>query len=145
VSRVRKFVNLPPVERHLLVQAVLLAVAVRLGLWLLPFQTLRRLLARAARGGHGARTVPSGRVVWAVKAASRSVPSARTCLVQALAGQVLLTRQGYPVQLRIGVAKGEEGQLEAHAWLESEGRIVIGGEESPSRFTPFPHHEGERP
>lgn len=148
MGRLHKFLSLSAAERRLLVQAALLLSVVRLGLWLLPFQSLRRSLARLARGPAKERNaggLPLDRFVWAVEAASRYVPGARTCLVQALAGQVLLVRRGYPVQLRIGVTKGEEGKLEAHAWLESEGQIVIGGTESPSRFTPFPHLEGESP
>ena len=37
----------------------------------------------------------------------------------------------------LGVTKGKGGQLEAHAWVESEGQIVIGGSDSPSRFAPL--------
>jgi hypothetical protein len=57
---------------------------------------------------------------------------------------VLLARRGHPALLRIGVLKGEEGRLEAHAWLESKGRIVIGGSEL-ERFTPLVALEGEEP
>jgi hypothetical protein len=31
--------------------------------------------------------------------------------------------------VRIGVAKGEGGKLEAHAWVECEGNVIIGGYE----------------
>jgi hypothetical protein len=40
---------------------------------------------------------------------------------------MLLARRGYPALLHIGVAKGKEGQFQAHAWVESEGKVVIGG------------------
>jgi hypothetical protein len=43
-----------------------------------------------------------------------------------------------PRSLRIGVAKGEAGKLEAHAWVESQGRIVIGGLRDLPYFTPLP-------
>jgi hypothetical protein len=71
-----------------------------------------------------------------VETASRRTPGLKTCLAQALAAQVLLTRRGYPALLRIGVAKGERQQLQAHAWVESEGKIVIGGSEL-ERYTPL--------
>jgi hypothetical protein len=29
--------------------------------------------------------------------------------------------------VHIGVVRSEEGKFEAHAWVESEGRAVIGG------------------
>ena len=98
----------------------------RLGLWLLPFKTLRQLLARKTQASNQA---PIDRVAWAVTVAGRYVPAA-TCLTQALATQVLLSQHGYEACLRIGVVRGEDGQLQAHAWVESDGVVVIGGPES---------------
>jgi hypothetical protein len=48
------------------------------------------------------------------------------CLVRALAGKWLMHRKGLPVELRIGVHKNGAEGVRAHAWLESEGRIVLG-------------------
>ena len=59
--------------------------------------------------------------------AGRYVPRT-TCLTLALAVQILLARRACPAQLCIGVAKTEDG-LEAHAWVESHKRIVMGGTE----------------
>jgi hypothetical protein len=148
MRRLRRFLALPAPERGLLLRAAILLSGVRLGLWLLPFQALRRFLARLAQvpaHGRGARSLSPGRIVWAVGAASRIVPGTGTCLVRALAAQVLLARRGHPAQLRLGVARNEKGRLEAHAWLETQGAIVIGGEESPSHFAPLPPLEGGRP
>ena len=49
--------------------------------------------------------------------------------------QTLLGREGYASDLHIGVAKAEDGAFEAHAWLSSGGRVVIGG--GVERFTPL--------
>ena len=57
--------------------------------------------------------------------ARRVVPAA-TCLPQALAAEALLTRGGLPADLRIGVMKEASGKLLAHAWVESDGRVVVG-------------------
>jgi hypothetical protein len=119
---------------------VVLLSVVRLGLWLLPFQTVRRLLVTITRT---AAVLPMPdhttieRVAWAVEVVSRYVPMA-TCLVQALAMQVLLGHLGHPTSLRIGVARNAAGEFEAHAWVECEGRVVIGGTDAPWRFTPLP-------
>ena len=147
-----KFLNLSTTDRRLLVSAAVLLGAVRLGLWVLPFQTMRRLLTKMTRHATAQQACPSrtasiasiatevpnattqqtrdylpDRIVWAVVVASRYVPKS-TCLTQALTAQVLLAQRGFPAQLHIGVAKqGEDKPLEAHAWVESEGRIVIGG------------------
>jgi hypothetical protein len=48
--------------------------------------------------------------------------------------QILLQQQGYPASLQIGVAKGRDGQLEAHAWVESQGQVVIGNLENLAHF-----------
>jgi hypothetical protein len=148
MRRLRRFLALPAPERGLLLRAAILLALIRLGLWLLPFRTLRRLLARLAQvpaRGRGSGSIPPERIVWAVSVASRIVPGTGTCLVRALAAQVLLVRRGHPSRLRLGVARNEKGRLEAHAWLESQGTIVIGGEESPSRFAPLPPLKGEQP
>jgi len=43
----------------------------------------------------------------------------------------MLRREGYPAEIRIGVANAVPG-FEAHAWVWSAGRIVIG--ESSTQF-----------
>ena len=104
MERLHKFRCLPSPYRHLLVKSLLLLGLVRVGVWLLPFQTLRRLLAHVT---HAHAASPEGdqasmrQVVWAVTVASRYVPAA-TCLTQALATQVLLSRsrRSHPSDLR---------------------------------------------
>jgi hypothetical protein len=147
MKRLHKFCRLPSQYRHLLVKSVLLLGVVRFGLWLLPFQTLRRLLAHTTRTHtalHGGEHAAVQQVVWAVTVASQYVPAA-TCLTQALATQVLLNRRGHPASLRIGVARGEVGEFQAHAWVECQGQVVIGAVQALSRFTPLPPLDGERP
>jgi len=61
---------------------------------------------------------------------ARRVPWRATCLVQALAGWLLLKRRGIVATIRFGVAKSEAG-LAAHAWLVVGSEIVLGGEAAP--------------
>lgn len=129
MERLRKFLRLPAADRRLLVKALLLIGAARLGLWVLPFPVLRRLMARLTRRNAApSRADPAelGRISWAVTAVSRCVPEA-TCLTQALATKLLLCWRGQQASLRIGVARSEAGQFIAHAWVESNGKVVIGG------------------
>lgn len=127
----RKVLHLPAAERRLLVEAALLLEATKLGMWLLPFETPRRLLARMPGARHAARAEGVAR---AVEAASRGAPGVKTCLAQALAAQAMLARRGCPALLHIGVTKGEQGRLQAHAWVESEGEAVLGAPK-PGRYT----------
>ena len=57
-----------------------------------------------------------------------------TWLTQALAVQFLLTLYSYPAVVHVGVTK-EEGLIQAHAWLESDGKVVIG--ESEVAYVPL--------
>ena len=137
---VRKFFRLPRGERWLLVKVALLLGAIRVGLRLLPFQTLKRLLdsvSRASPESHRSNQFPSDHIAWAVITATPFVLGDKTCLTQALAAQLLLKRRGYPASLRIGVGQTTEKELVAHAWVESGDRVVVGGGDL-SRYTPLP-------
>jgi len=126
----RKFLQYTRAEQVLLVQAALLLAAVRLGLYVLAFHSLRRLVQWAARptlGRHRPQSVSASQIVWAVVVASNYVPHTGTCLPRALAGQVLLGRYGFPARLHIGIARAENGLVEGHAWVERDGNVVLGG------------------
>jgi hypothetical protein len=105
----------------------------------LPFRTLRRLLAgrvKRSAGWRGTARVSPDRIAWAVTVAGRYARGRATCLVEALAVETLLAQGGHPARLRVGVAREEDGRLQAHAWVESGGRVVIGGSEKTlERYT----------
>jgi hypothetical protein len=124
----RRFFRLSSARRRLFVRTGFLVFGFRLLLWVLPFKSLVRVANRTADGLAGAPDACSPEQVgWAVTAASTYVPGA-TCLAQALAGQWLLRRAAHPARLHLGVAKTKNGTLKAHAWLECNGRVVVGGE-----------------
>lgn len=103
---------------------------IKVGVGLVPFRALRRLLACVVsilRPGASAISVSAEQVVWAVSAASQRTFGPTTCLIEALAAQVVLAAQGHPARLHLGVARDEQGSVQAHAWVECRGRVVIGG------------------
>jgi hypothetical protein len=134
----RRYRTLEPAERRLLREAGMLLALVRVGLVLLPYARLQRLLGRYAgkrqRPGVGSPASTSSdetlrKVSWAVGVFSRRTPGPTTCLAQALTAHALLGRHGCPSRLRIGVReRGPEarGPLRAHAWVESGGVVVVG-------------------
>lgn len=125
----------PVRRRWLLGNAVFKLAVASAGLRLLSFRRIRAFInSRPSRPQREPRYSPD-EVARALERGSRYVAGS-TCLVQALAGQWLLQREGYAPQLRIGVSKSEG--FEAHAWLELEGKVVIGGPEESERFRPFP-------
>ena len=143
MRRLRKFLGLSLGEKLLLIKAAVLVLAIRVALSLLPFSTLQKLVGKTKK-----KHVNQGRkerlsieqLAWSVGAVSQCVPKA-TCLVQALVTQVLLLREGLPATLRIGVAKEGKGELQAHAWVESEGRVII-GETKIVEYTPLIERHG---
>jgi len=143
MGKLHKFFGLTSEERRLLLTTAVLVGCVRVGLWVLPFPTVRRLLGPLRRPATVRRRgdeLSSERVAWAVDVVGKRIPGGGNCLVQALATQVILDRRRRPARLRIGVAKDARGNLEAHAWVESDGTVIIGGSDV-SRFVAL---EGKR-
>jgi Transglutaminase-like superfamily len=141
MSRLGKLVALPAGQRTLLFRAALLLMAIRVGLWVLPFATLRSVLRRLAAGESKRHSAEApGRpalVVWAVEAVGNRLPAIGTCLTQALAAHVLLARMGQRSDLRIGVKRSADGKFAGHAWLEQDGTVLIGGS-CHSSYAPMP-------
>jgi Transglutaminase-like superfamily len=58
-----------------------------------------------------------------------------TCLRQALLLRFFLARRGMRSELRIGVKSDSDAGFGAHAWVERNGDILIGGEHARSQYT----------
>ncbi len=144
-GRLRKYLSLSRAEQGLLAEAAVVLGAIRIGLWLLPVRRVRQITARVARwtatgGGRHEGSIPI-RVSRAVVRASACIPRA-SCLPQALAAQFLLERRGYSPVLRIGMARGSEGRPAAHAWVEHQSVVILGGGFSPEILLPVLAGEG---
>jgi hypothetical protein len=137
-------------DRLLLFITFVLLTGIRLGLWLLPFQTLLRRLQQLSRLAFRETNRETNReteqsaisissIIWAVNVISRYLAPNSKCLARALATQMLLEWQGHEGQFRIGVAKAESGQLEAHAWVEIGDRVAMGNLPDLSRYQPLPN------
>jgi hypothetical protein len=128
-------------ERLLLGGAFAIVFLVKTALRWLPFRTVLRTLDRLAPKPMVLADLNpplAGRVAWAVTAAARCVPGKATCLPQALATRALLSRLGQPSELRIGVLREGQGSLEAHAWVEYEGHVLVGRLHNLAQFKPLP-------
>jgi hypothetical protein len=122
-----KLIKRPFPEQWLLIKAVGLLWSVKWGLRLFPF----RLIYRAA-GKQGTDfekpSLPMDQVLTALETAGRQVPGS-TCLVRALAGRLLLSQYGHRTEIHLGISKElEKMQMVAHAWLEHQGKVLIGGD-----------------
>jgi hypothetical protein len=121
-----KFLRLSGSERRLVIRALGTLVAIKTALVLGGFSRLRDFLADDSHAIPSARP-EIARIIWSVEAVSGRIPGLNNCLVRALAAQYLLNQFGYRSELKIGVARAGAGGLTAHAWLESEGKPIIGG------------------
>lgn len=137
----KNFLRFPSSDPILLGKMALLLLIIRIGLSLCTFQKVRRLLLcvpPASHNAHQNRRETLSRFVWAAQIVGKKLLGHNRCLPEALAIHMLYQRYAMPADLRIGVTKRPDGQLVAHAWVESEGKVVIGGDQSPVQFTPLP-------
>ena len=142
MNGLRRFLRAGRAEQLLILRVSLLVAGIRAALWMFPFRWIRNgLLQCPARLRQQYVPMDIHCVVRAVRGVSRRIPKA-TCLTQAIATRILLSRMGMPSELKLGVARNPDtGCFEAHAWIEYEGRVIIGGT-LPGRYVPLPDLEG---
>jgi hypothetical protein len=114
-----RFLALPFYLKGLLLCSWALAFAVRVGLYILPYRWLSKL--------------PTEQVVWAIKTSSRFVPKA-TCLTQSITAATILNYKGHHTNVILGVVNNSLDSFEAHAWVESDGKIIIGKVKDMARY-----------
>ncbi len=124
-----RLLSMSRAERRLLGRALATNIRARVALHFLSMDRLRRWATTPAVSP---ATVDVEQIVWACRAAAQRMPFA-TCLSSALALQHLLARSGHASELHIGVAD-DAREFQAHAWLEREGRILI-GEQDHDRYS----------
>jgi hypothetical protein len=135
ISAFRKFLRLETTQKRLHLRAALLLAAVSVALRFTTRSVVQNclLLPRSGRRPRNPTTRPDI-IALAIARAARHIPGA-TCLVQAETLCWLLRREGYDSVLQIGVQPPSAGRLEAHAWVECEGEIILGN--SVDRYTPL--------
>jgi hypothetical protein len=140
VSPLRKLLALSQRERKLLAEAAVLLPSVHLLQQALPFRHWRSLLTRTALGaqcGEAGGPKPD-ELAHAVERARRGLPGEYKCLPAAYTLHILMHRYGYDSRVQVGVAHAVGGAVEAHAWVEYEGRVLIGALPDLMRFVPLP-------
>lgn len=102
-----------------------------------PLRITRRLFGAVEAPNIGVGSAPASEdktveraigVARRLRRVANLLPWHSTCLVRAIAGQMLLTRRGIGGGvIRFGVRK-QNGKLEAHAWLLLDNIALLGGE-----------------
>lgn len=126
-----KFCNHTWIERSLLLEALFWLVVARLAVLIVPFRHIALLLgdhmAMSPTESSSEQAARSRQVGWAVRAVAYRTPWDSNCLAQAIAAKMMLRRRGIASTLYLGVAKDEDKDLAAHAWLRSGDQILTGG------------------
>ena len=147
MNTLSRFASLSAHEQRLLLASAAGLVVTKASLHLLPFRTVwrstKRLGQLAQRYAGDSRDIKRRLtdVNTQISRAARRIPGA-TCLPQALTGYLLLSSYGINTTLRIGVRRAED--IEAHAWLEKDGVVVLGGASSTDHFRPFEQLDDQR-
>ena len=138
MRRLYKFLLLPTGEKVFFIKAVLLTMIVKFGLLIFPLNIIRQFTDYILQllPKHQIKRLSTEKISWAVSTAGGYLLGAKNCLSQALVAQILLKQNGYPANLNFGASKDNEIKLEAHAWVESEGKIIV-GEATIKDYTPL--------
>jgi hypothetical protein len=126
IASARKFFRRSASDRWLLLRALALHTSVAALLRVVRFGRLSRWLGGQPRHPREDDVAAAERIVWAVRRAAAAAPWGRTCLTEALTASVLLRCAGCSATLRFGVANSAGAGLDAHAWLEYRGAVLLG-------------------
>ena len=130
-------------ERRLLVKTTLLLPLVHCALFFPGYMRSMKLIEKltpirsvdpapgAAETLHVAR-----QTAWLVSIAARHGFFKASCLRQALLLWWLLRGQGIKSQIRFGAHRNKD-QLEAHAWVEMDGKVISMGEKTQKYYQPL--------
>lgn len=137
MKRFLRFFGFPGKKKKRLLVSLWWLWTYRLALWLLPFSWIQDKSGVEKTGAISQRIIDwieiEG-IVESIDTAASFVPKS-TCLTRALATQKLLRSRGQLSVLEIGVVKSADQVFSAHAWIEVDGRIVIGENPDHKRFT----------
>ena len=136
MRRLYKFFHLSLEDKILFFKAIVLVGVFKISLLIFPLKLVQQFVDYVTQELSKPKTIPQEKISWCIKTVGNYLLGPKSCLPVALAAKVLLKQNGYPATINIGVYKGNEINLEAHAWVESEGKIIV-GEETMQYYTPL--------
>jgi len=139
VRKFRRLAELSAAEWPILLQLIALALGSRLGLKLTTLPHLSGLIDRGA-GNALLKRLPLLNRRYSIERlcnladlAARVTYGSGCCLGRSLLILWLLKTRGQPAELLVGVNK-EQALLHAHAWIETEGRVIGDRPEMTEQF-----------
>jgi len=140
----RKFRQLRPEARIALVEAMLLVSGIRILLPVFGLKNVRWILKPTGRALRAKPGLQAEEILLLLQAAACRCPVGSTCLTRALAGQLLLRKAGIESRLCIGVMRDQRHAFQAHAWLQRDGNVILGGSDEEIRQWSVLHGVDER-
>jgi len=139
----RRFRKRPPEDRRLILHAALLLPLTEIGLRFLGFRRWKELIEEFFLSTPHREALPeelqwesAARVVRALRSAALHGLTEPNCLERSMTLWWLLRRDGIDGELHIGARK-ENGQFQAHAWIELGGKVLNDGDEVHHHYSRF--------
>lgn len=135
MRKLNKYLALSVEHRSLLRSAVWRLLLAWGGLRLMPLPRLLVSLPKLSADCSAVSTSETRRIARVVEAAATNLPLSLPCLPQALAVCWMLRARGVDARLYYGVRHADRLEFQAHAWVEVDGKPVIGGRAAPDFTT----------
>lgn len=119
LKRLARFGKLPGRQQLLFLEALFLHLSAGLLLKIIPFRWISVIFSNRQTKVYRQQPEVIELLKTAIQRAGRVSPWRNRCLVSSLAGRCMLRRRKIESQLSLGIAKGKNGRLVAHAWLRS--------------------------
>jgi hypothetical protein len=122
-------------ELRILAVVVSWQAAIAILLRLIPLQTVRKGLLPFRRITAWFAGSDERRVIWALEATAPRLPRLwSSCLTRALLAELLLADATGSVLVTIGIRR-DRSALEAHAWVERDGCVILGNSQISDQVT----------
>jgi hypothetical protein len=128
--KINKFIHLPAEEKALFFMAVRIASWARFYTAVQPSGNISKIMGVAHNESqyeiNSAEEEIIGKICRATRRSSVYLPFKEKCLIEAIVAKKLLKKYGKDSTLYLGVARGSNNELLAHAWLRYGTKIIIG-------------------
>jgi len=129
IKNVILFLKLKNKDKKVFLEALFYSAKSRFMVKFVPFRKIAPILGKEQEDisvNEDNYTAEIKRISKAVKTVSRNTPWESKCLVQALTAKYMLKKRGIKSTVYFGVAKDEEKDIKAHAWIKSNDIILTG-------------------
>ena len=133
VNKARKFLKVSWMDKIMIIEATFLTGIIRFSILFIAFSKLAKLSGKYNKESvfniNNKQISIGNRIGLVVQIVSKHTPWESKCLVNALTAQTMLRIRKIPSTVYLGVAKDEDKELVAHAWLRCGENIITGGNE----------------